>query len=98
MYRKITPEQAKQIIDSENVVILDVRTESEFNSKHIENAVLIPLDSIKQKANEILTDKNTKILVYCRSGIRSEKASRELVSMGYENIFDFGGIINWKYK
>lgn len=95
--RKITAEQAKEMMDSQKVVVLDVRTLEEFNSGHIENAILIPDTDISSKAGKILTDKNAKILVYCRTGRRSKIASDELVKMGYTNVYDFGGITDWKY-
>lgn len=97
-YRKITARQAKQILDTEQVVLLDVRTQSEFNEGHIKNAVLIPDTEIKEKAASIIPDKNAKILVYCRSGRRSELASRALIGMGYSSVYDFGGIIDWEYE
>ncbi len=98
-YKKITGEEAKKIIDSEeNFIILDVRTEAEYNEGYIEGAILIPDTEIENKAQEMLTDKEIKILVYCRSGIRSELASNKLIEMGYKNVFDFGGIIDWKYE
>ena len=97
IYKKISAEDAKVIIDSEDVIILDVRTQEEYNGGHIENAVLLPVTDIKDKAGEILTDKDAKILVYCRSGNRSATASKELISMGYTNVYDFGGISSWPY-
>ena len=97
-YKKISAEDAKAIIDSEEVIILDVRTQEEYNSGHIENAVLLPVNEIKDNADEILADKNAKILVYCRSGNRSATASKELIEMGYTNVYDFGGINSWPYE
>lgn len=96
-YKKISAEDAKKIIDSENIIILDVRTPEEYNSGHIENAVLLPVTEIPDKAEEILPEKDAKILVYCRSGNRSETAARELINMGYTNVYDFGGIHSWPY-
>lgn len=96
IYTKISPEEAKEIM-SDEVVILDVRTESEYNDGHIEGSVLIPDTDIKELAPEILTDTNATILVYCRSGARSKVASELLIEMGYQNIMDFGGIIDWPY-
>lgn len=96
-YKKISAEDAKIIMDSEDVIILDVRTQEEYNGGHIENALLLPVTDIKDKADGILTDKDAKILVYCRSGNRSAAASKELISMGYTNVYDFGGISSWPY-
>ena len=97
-YTKITPQEAKKIMDSEEVIILDVRTLAEYNQGHIENSVLLPYDEIAQKAAQVIPDKQSKVLVYCRSGNRSGIASRDLVSMGYTNILDFGGIMDWPYE
>jgi len=97
-YKKITAEEAKTMIDQDNsVTILDVRTEEEYNAGHIENAILIPDTSIIDTAESILTDKSATILVYCRSGRRSALAAANLVELGYTNIYDFGGIIDWEY-
>ena len=98
-YEQITQVDAKNIMDTESdFVILDVRTEEEFTEGHIENAILIPDYEIATKAEEILKDKNQLILVYCRSGNRSKKASEALVDLGYTNVKEFGGIIDWKYE
>lgn len=97
-YVQITQEEAKSLMDSEeNYIILDVRTVEEFNVAHIEGAILIPDYEIGEKAEETLTDKNQLILVYCRSGRRSKSASAELAEMGYTNVKEFGGIIDWSY-
>jgi len=97
-YKKINAEEAKAIIDSEDVIILDVRTQEEYDSGHIENAVLLPVTEIADKAEEILPDKDAKILIYCRSGNRSATASKDLIRMGYTNVYDFGGINSWPYR
>ena len=81
-----------------DVIILDVRTEEEYNSGHIENSILITVDDIESKAEELLVNKDEKILVYCRSGNRSKKAADLLVKMGYTNVYDFGGIKDWPYE
>lgn len=97
-YEQITQVEAKNIIDTKsNFIILDVRTEEEFVEGHIENAILIPDYEITSKAEEILKDKNQLILVYCRSGNRSKVASQALVELGYTNVKEFGGIIDWEY-
>lgn len=98
-YSRISPEKAKQIIDSGgDHIILDVRTEREFDEEHIKDAILIPSDSITDRAESELTDKDQLILVYCRSGARSATAARKLVDLGYTNVHDFGGIIDWEYE
>ena len=97
-YEQITPAEAKALMDSgEGYVILDVRTPEEFAAGHIAGAILIPDYEIREKAESILTDKDQLILVYCRSGRRSKNAASELAALGYTNIKEFGGIIDWEY-
>lgn len=99
IYENITAAEAKEIMDTETgYVILDVRTEEEFAEGHIEGAILIPNDEIAEKAEGILTDKDQKILVYCRSGRRSKLAAEALLALGYTNVWEFGGIIDWPYE
>ena len=95
----ITAQEAKEIMDAEEgYIILDVRTQAEYDEKHITGAVLIPDYEIKERAEEELTDKDQLILVYCRSGRRSKLAAEALVELGYTNIKEFGGIIDWHYE
>ena len=97
-YDQITPAEAKSLMGSEDgYVILDVRTPEEFAAGHIAGAILIPDYEIREKAESILTDKDQLILVYCRSGRRSKSAANELAALGYTNIWEFGGINDWKY-
>lgn len=96
-YKRITAEQAKDLIDAKGVTILDVRTQEEYDEDHIENAVLLPNTEIKSKAEPMLPDKNAKILVYCTSGRRSEPAAKLLIKMGYTDVIDFGGLADWPY-
>lgn len=97
-YEQISAEEAKTIMDSEsNYTIIDARTEDEFAEGHIEGAILIPEYEIASRAKKELPDKEALILVYCRSGRRSKIASEELVKLGYENVKEFGGIIDWPY-
>ena len=99
VYVNITAEEAKEIMDSEEgYIILDVRTQEEYDQGHIPGAILIPDTEIKAKAEEVLTDKDQLILVYCRSGRRSKLAAEALVELGYTNIREFGGIIDWPYE
>ena len=98
-YEQITPQQAKTIMDTEtDYIIIDARTAEEFAEGHIENAILIPEYEIKDRAEKELPDKDALILVYCRSGRRSKIASEELVKLGYTNVKEFGGIIDWPYE
>ena len=99
MYEQITPQQAKEIMDSgEAYILLDVREQEEFDEAHIPGAVLIPYTEIDAKAEDVLSDKDAQILVYCRSGRRSKIASESLVNLGYTNVKEFGGIIDWPYE
>ena len=99
VYMNITAQQAKEMMDSQTgYIILDTRTQEEYDQGHIPGAILIPYDEILEKAEGILTDKNQLILVYCRSGRRSKIAAEDLVKLGYTNIREFGGIIDWPYE
>lgn len=99
VYVNITAEEAKQIMDSEEgYIILDVRTQEEYDQGHIPGAIVISHEEIAEKAEEVLTDKNQLILVYCRSGRRSKITAEALVELGYTNIKEFGGIIDWPYE
>ena len=99
VYVNITSEEAKQIMDSEEgYIILDVRTQEEYDQGHIPGAIQISHEEIAEKAEEVLTDKDQLILVYCRSGRRSKIAAEALVELGYTNIKEFGGIIDWPYE
>ena len=97
-YVSITAEEAKARMDSEtDYVIIDARTEEEFAEGHIEGAILIPEYEIADRAADELPDKDQLILVYCRSGRRSKIASQVLAELGYTNVKEFGGIIDWPY-
>ena len=99
VYVNITAEEAKEIMDSsEGYIILDVRTQEEYDQGHIPGAILIPNTEIEARAEDELPDKDQLILVYCRSGNRSKKAAEILVELGYTNIKEFGGIIDWPYE
>lgn len=98
-YMQITPQEAKEIMDTqEDYILLDVRTAQEYAEGHIEGAILIPDTEIRERAEDELTDKNQLILVYCRSGRRSKNAATELAALGYKNVKEFGGIIDWPYE
>lgn len=98
-YQKISAEEAKEVMQSGNhYIVLDVRTLDEYNEGHIEGAILLSDDELEEKAENTLPDKEATILVYCRSGRRSAAAARELINMGYINVYDFGGIIDWPYE
>ena len=98
-YQQISAQEAKTIMDTEkDYIIIDARTEEEFAAGHIANAILIPEYEIAARAEAELPDKEALILVYCRSGRRSKIASEELVKLGYTNVKEFGGIIDWPYE
>ena len=97
-YEIITQEKAKEIMDSdEKFILLDVREQSEYDEGHIPGAILLPHEEITEKAESILPNKDALILVYCRSGRRSKIAADALANLGYSNVSEFGGIIDWKY-
>ena len=99
VYVNITAEEAKEIMDNEEgYIILDVRTQEEYDEGHIPGAIVISHEEIAEKADEVLTDKEQLILVYCRSGRRSKIAAEALMELGYTNIKEFGGIIDWPYE
>ena len=99
VYMNITAQEAKEIMDTqEGYIILDTRTQEEYDEGHIPGAIVLPYDEVLEKAEGILTDKNQLILVYCRSGRRSKLAAEDLVKLGYTNIKEFGGIIDWPYE
>lgn len=97
-YIKISPQEAKNLMDSQDAIVVDVRTPSEYEQGHIEGSILVPENQIGSLATEMLPDKDALILVYCRSGNRSASASGKLISMGYTNVKDFGGINDWPYE
>ena len=98
-YYQITQEEAKRIMDEESdYIIVDAREQSEYDEGHIKGAIVIPYTEIEQKAEELLPNKTQLILVYCRSGRRSKIAAQSLANMGYKNVKEFGGIIDWQYE
>ena len=97
-YHKLSAEQAYEMMASQEVVVVDVRTQEEYDGGHIENAVLVPNESIVSEMPEALPDKEATLLIYCRSGRRSKEAAQKLLSLGYQNVYDFGGVIDWPYE
>ena len=98
-YEQISGAEAKALMDSENgYIIIDARTQEEYDQGHIPGAIMIPEYEIADRAEKELPDKDQLILVYCRSGRRSKIAAEELVKLGYTTVKEFGGIIDWEYE
>ena len=98
-YEQISGAEAKALMDSESgYIIIDARTQEEYDQGHIPGAIMIPEYEIVDRAEKELPDKDQLILVYCRSGRRSKIAAEELVKLGYTNVKEFGGIIDWEYE
>lgn len=99
MFQMISPKEAKQRFESEEQVnILDVRSEAEYEQGHIPGALLLPLDQLEDEIANCFPNKETRIYVYCRSGVRSKIAARLLDQMGYQQIYEFGGILDWPFE
>lgn len=105
IYRQISPSDAMARLEagsdekSQNkVYLIDVRTPEEYKEGHIKGSILIPLSELNEKIESSVKDKNSEIIVYCRSGNRSKTASYELLELGYKNVYDLGGIIDWPYE
>lgn len=98
-YKKISSQEAKSMMESdEEMIIIDVREESEYNEGHIKDSLLLPLGNIEKDIEKMAKDKDKTILLYCRSGRRSSEAATILTNLGYSNVYDFGGIIDWDYE
>ena len=94
-YKKITSDEAKKMMETQKVIVVDVRTLEEYKEGHIPNAISVPLETIENEAEAKLKNKDALILVYCRSGRRSREAALKLIEKGYTNVIDFGGIKDW---
>lgn len=98
-YHQITQEEAKNMMDTQEVTVLDVREQDEFDAGHVPGAVLLPVGTItKHTAAATIPELDSVVLVYCRSGNRSKTASRALADLGYTHIYEFGGINTWPYE
>jgi rhodanese-related sulfurtransferase len=95
----ISPDEAQKRLESEeDIILLDVRTQAEYEEKHIPGSILIPVDELEKRAEAELTDKEKVIFVYCRSGNRSTTASNILAELGYTKVYNLGGINDWPYE
>lgn len=98
-YRQISQEEAKEMMDAGDAVVLDVREQSEYDEGHIPGAVLLPVGSIDEDtAAAVIPEKSATVLVYCRSGNRSKTAAAALAELGYTDVYEFGGINTWPYE
>ena len=99
-YQQVTAEEAKSMMEEQpDAVILDVREKDEYDAGHIPGAVLLPVGTINEEtAASAIPEKDTVVLVYCRSGNRSKTASQVLADLGYTQIYEFGGIKDWPYE
>ena len=98
VYHKITAEEAKTMIDNGGVTIVDVRRPDEYAAQHIPGAINVPNEDISSDPPAALPDMDAVLLVHCRTGIRSKAAADKLIQMGYQNVYDFGGIVDWPYE
>jgi len=97
-YQKISPDEAVAKMDaSDQVILMDVRTDSEYAEGHIPNSILLTLDNITSEVEDMIPSYDTPIIVYCRSGNRSKTAANTLLDLGYTQVYDLGGIIDWPY-
>ena len=98
-YKRISQQEAKELMDNQVVIILDVREQEEYASGHIPGAVLLPVGTISDDtASVLIPEFDTTVLVYCRSGNRSQTASQALTELGYVNVYEFGGINTWPFE
>ena len=98
-YQQISQEEAKNMMETQETLILDVREQDEYDSGHIADALLLPVGTISEEtAASVIPEKDTTVLVYCRSGNRSKTASQALADLGYTQIYEFGGIHTWQYE
>ena len=98
-YQQIDQKTAKEMMDTQEAIVLDVREQDEYDSGHIPGAVLLPAGTIDENtAAEVIPEKDSTVLIYCRSGNRSKTASSTLADLGYTNIYEFDGINIWPYE
>lgn len=98
-YQSITPQEARERMARPEVVVVDVREPDEYRAGHVPGARLLPLGTINEEtAAAVIPDKNTEVLVYCRGGVRSKKGAQKLADLGYENVSEFGGLMQWPYE
>jgi len=95
----ISPEEAyKRLESEEDIILLDVRNQGEYEEQHIPGSILIPVNELEKRAEAELTDKDADIIVYCASGKRSTSAANILAGLGYSKVYNMGGIMDWPYE
>lgn len=97
-YHKISATEAKRMMDTGGVTVVDVRRRDEYTAGHIAGAILVPNEEIASVQPELLPKLDAVLLVYCRTGVRSKQAADKLVKLGYQNVYDMGGIVDWPYE
>lgn len=95
--KKVTSDEVVDLL-KKDAILLDVRSESEYDGGHIPNAILLNVNDVENKIKDVSSDYDQVIIVYCRSGNRSATAAQTLIDMGYRNVYDLGGISNWEYE
>ena len=98
MCRKINPAEAIRLLDAHRAQAVDVREPDEYAAGHIPGALLLPLGQLGARAARVLPDRRAALLVYCRTGRRSAEAVQRLAALGYENLYDLGGVLRWPYE
>ena len=99
IYEEITADEAYEMINKKDVIVLDVREDNEFNQGHLENAINIPFDELEDRfMKEVTSDKDQIIILYCRSGHRAMIGAETLASLGFTNLYTFGSIDDWEYE
>lgn len=99
VYHRISPGEAKDLMDwNKDILLLDVRTKEEYIQERIPGSILLPDDEILEKAPVIIPNKGARIIVYCLSGVRSQRAARQLVALQYTDVYDMGGMLSWPYE
>jgi len=97
-YQRISALEARNLLSADTSArIVDVRTEWEYRGQHIADSILVPLTAISRKAPVLLPNKQSALIVHCQSGHRSHHAARQLLAMGYTQVYDLGGITGWPY-
>jgi len=98
-FTSITADEAIAKLENDSsIILLDVRTLEEYQEKRIPNSILIPIDNLRSRVLTEIEDKETRIFVYCGTGVRSKDAAGILVNLGYERVYNLGGIDEWKYE